>query len=632
MYMTFNVVLNKIHGLVENPVILPIPYGTKAPKLVGWEKLTFEQTQQMPYQRELIRAVGKGGNLGIRLGKHSGGLTTIDIDRDELVEPFLVLNPELRKTLRTRGGKGCQLWFYPTGDYPADDAYYSIKEAGGDKVGEFRVGGGDKGAQSVCYGWHPTANRFYEMEVEAKPIRFDFSKIVWPVTWILPWKIGGGGGGQTDKEKFEDWAHRHPNWILKGFDLVGLFKKLGRKVEKTEGENKWAVQCPWAKEHTMDSGELQTVIYQHPGQRPDFVCLHSHCKDDHKLLEVLEWAEEQRPGLVEKCNLPKAVLPPAVEYSGIITGIKLPPYVIVGLLHQMMKLMLTAPGKMRKSWLIMDLALQLALGGEWLGFDTCQSRVLILNMEMPQVFFEWRLQQIQKARKIDNGMMVKGALNALHMRGSYALDGSWEPLAKLAKDEGYQVIIIDPIYKTLGARDENSAKDIANLLRNVDVVAEASGAAIIEVHHNAKGDYTQKEVGDRASGSGVFFRDPDAFMTMGYANANKLYDEAKIEVRARMVPPIEPIGIRWNMPLWTRDDSVSLEEVVGKSFNKLGETKTQGEIMLDLLKDHPEGLTYTQWLNLVEIPKDSFNKALKRANVHDKIFELNEKYYVKGLM
>jgi len=59
------------------------------------------------------------GNIGVVQGEASGGIGSIDIDDDAGAEEFLKLNPDLRGTLRRRGMRGCNVWFYPEGEVPA---------------------------------------------------------------------------------------------------------------------------------------------------------------------------------------------------------------------------------------------------------------------------------------------------------------------------------------------------------------------------------------------------------------------------------------------------------------------------------------------------------------------------------
>ncbi|MEE1199029.1 MAG: hypothetical protein U0L09_00100, partial [Christensenellales bacterium] len=62
--------------------------------------------------------------------------------------------------------------------------------------------------------------------------------------------------------------------------------------------------------------------------------------------------------------------------------------------------------------------------------------------------------------------------------------------------------------------DENSADQMAQFCNQFDLVCTELGCAVIYCHHHSKGGQGQKRSMDRASGSGVFARDPDALIDM----------------------------------------------------------------------------------------------------------------------
>ena len=55
---------------------------------------------------------------------------------------------------------------------------------------------------------------------------------------------------------------------------------------------------------------------------------------------------------------------------------------------------------------------------------------------------------------------------------------------------------------------------MARFCNQFDRVATELGCAVIYCHHHSKGQQGQKKSMDRASGSGVFARDPDAMLDM----------------------------------------------------------------------------------------------------------------------
>ena len=173
--------LRNFYDLLGKVVLIPIPLGQKSPQLPGWQNLTFSATQATDYQVSLQDAIKAGGNLGILLGPASDGLVAIDIDSDQEVVAFLELNPPLAFTLRTHGARGCQFWLRltPGCQYPNTKAVYVLKDASNTKYGEWRCGGGNKGAQSIIWGRHPGGMR-YSVVVDKAPLVIDFALIRWP--------------------------------------------------------------------------------------------------------------------------------------------------------------------------------------------------------------------------------------------------------------------------------------------------------------------------------------------------------------------------------------------------------------------------------------------------------------------
>jgi hypothetical protein len=182
-------IVEELRCLLGNDVVLlPIPPGSKKPVLKGWQSTTLSQMQNPRYLAQL----NHDGNVGVLLGR---GLATIDLDRDEDVEPFLALNPRLSGTLRTRRVRGCNFWVRLNGNYPKS---CKLKTNAGKDFGEWRADGN----QTVIHGEAidkkkgekiPTA---YKIENRAQPIELAFDAIRWPEEVILPWKresLSGNG-------------------------------------------------------------------------------------------------------------------------------------------------------------------------------------------------------------------------------------------------------------------------------------------------------------------------------------------------------------------------------------------------------------------------------------------------------
>ena len=85
------------HTAVEHPWVTTNPdFYINIPEN-GWQKRTFEMTQGASYQRKLLAACKRGGNIGVLLGPASGNLCTIDIDSDDEVETVPGVEPQAGK-------------------------------------------------------------------------------------------------------------------------------------------------------------------------------------------------------------------------------------------------------------------------------------------------------------------------------------------------------------------------------------------------------------------------------------------------------------------------------------------------------------------------------------------------------
>lgn len=191
---------------------------------------------------------------------------------------------------------------------------------------------------------------------------------------------------------------------------------------------------------------------------------------------------------------------------------ELAPPLIENVLRQGHKMLLAGPSKAGKSFALIELAIAIAEGRQWLGWQCAKGKVLYVNLELDKASCLHRVKDVYTAMKIP-------PLNLQNLR-IWNLRGQTKPMDKLApsliwraKRENFLAVIIDPIYKVITG-DENSADQMAHFCNQFDKVCTALGCAVIYCHHHSKGSQGGKRSMDRASGSGVFARDPDALLDM----------------------------------------------------------------------------------------------------------------------
>lgn len=190
----------------------------------------------------------------------------------------------------------------------------------------------------------------------------------------------------------------------------------------------------------------------------------------------------------------------------------LSPCLIDGILRQGHKMLLAGPSKAGKSFALIELCIAIAEGREWLGFKCTQGKVMYINLELDRASCLHRFRDVYEA--LGWAPTHVSDIDMWHLRGrSVPLDVLAPKLIRRAKEGGYIAIVLDPIYKVITG-DENAADQMAKFCNQFDKIASELGCAVIYCHHHSKGQQGQKRSMDRASGSGVFARDPDALIDM----------------------------------------------------------------------------------------------------------------------
>lgn len=190
----------------------------------------------------------------------------------------------------------------------------------------------------------------------------------------------------------------------------------------------------------------------------------------------------------------------------------LAPPLIDGVLRQGHKMLIAGPSKAGKSYALIELCCAIAEGKKWLEWNCTQGRVMYVNLELDRASCLHRFKDVYTALGITPNNLSN--IDIWNLRGrSVPMDKLAPKLIRRASKKNYIAIIIDPIYKVITG-DENSADQMAHFCNQFDKVCTELGCAVIYCHHHSKGAQGGKRSMDRASGSGVFARDPDALIDL----------------------------------------------------------------------------------------------------------------------
>jgi RecA-family ATPase len=218
-----------------------------------------------------------------------------------------------------------------------------------------------------------------------------------------------------------------------------------------------------------------------------------------------------------------------------------PPQLIEGILFQGAKMIIAGPSKSRKTWNLTDLAIAVSLGAPWCGFPTKASTVLYVNLEIAKFSYRKRIRMICNGRGFEPASLSR--FHVWNRRGKEnEIVGLASQLRAMTARTGADLLIIDPIYKTYGDREENSNTEMAQVLNELEKLAQDTGAAVLIAAHFPKGNLSGRDAIDRVAGASVFGRDPDALLIM---TPHEQADAFTVTPVLRDLPSPDEFVIQW---------------------------------------------------------------------------------------
>jgi hypothetical protein len=302
-----------------------------------------------------------------------------------------------------------------------------------------------------------------------------------------------------------------------------------------------------------------------------------------------------------------------------------PKFVVADLLHRGMVMVLGGASKSGKTYLLLMLGLAVAAGINFLKWISYPGRVLFVNCEIPESFLKQRLKQLCKLLGIDEQCLRN--MDVLTLRGRLIdIEDLVITLAGRIKPGDYDLILIDPVYKLYGDRDENSASAIGNLCGLLGKLASQTKAAVAYAAHFSKGNQSTRASLDRISGSGVFARDADAILTLTEHQIKNCY---VVESTLRNCPPAAPFVIQWDFPAASVREDLSAGDLHQSSrFRKRPDT-VRPSISLDqfltlfpeLTSGAPEGGLFSA----LQLRDEYKKRGWSRTDADDRCQEALEK-------
>jgi len=191
--------------------------------------------------------------------------------------------------------------------------------------------------------------------------------------------------------------------------------------------------------------------------------------------------------------------------------------------------------KVGKSILVANLALALASGCSRAGFDVpAPRRVLICQFELPVSQFARRLAPMRHplGEAADGNFFIDTEAAGHLLSAPRGLD-HFLRVIRIAKAE---VVVLDPLYSTHD-QDENDTRAMAALCQTLLRLRDASGAALIVVHHVRK-SVGRHEIGSAFRGSSALHAVGDSYLLLVRPSPQAATIELRFQFRyAPACPP-----------------------------------------------------------------------------------------------
>lgn len=156
-------------------------------------------------------------------------------------------------------------------------------------------------------------------------------------------------------------------------------------------------------------------------------------------------------------------------------------YMIKGWLDRSCLSMLYGPSNAGKTFVALDIAMHIAAGKSWRGLRVNGGPVLYIAAEGGA-----GIRNRLAAIKHEHPEMASAPFTLCPMSLDLHAAGDALAVCEILPDETPALVVVDTLARSMGAGDENTAKDAAMFVRNCDLIREATGAHVMVIHHTGK--------------------------------------------------------------------------------------------------------------------------------------------------
>lgn len=146
-----------------------------------------------------------------------------------------------------------------------------------------------------------------------------------------------------------------------------------------------------------------------------------------------------------------------------------------------------------KSWILMDLALALSTGTQWMGKFACkESKVLYLDQERSKESTIERFNRLIAGRGISPEQLDKNLVIRPQSRTKIDLPQSYAAFDRLLEKVQPDIVLVDS-FKKFHSKNELSTQDMQVIFTRLDEIKDKYNCAVVFIHHETKSVYAKRQ-------------------------------------------------------------------------------------------------------------------------------------------
>lgn len=353
------------------------------------------------------------------------------------------------------------------------------------------------GQQFVACGTHPSGVRYEWLEGSARELPTEFPEIT-PDMFEALW---AELARQFAVEPLTSAKSSQPR-AQKLADAISYDDTAKRLIElnlvlSSERDGRMHIVCPFEAEHTGESSESSTSYF--PANTGGyalghFKCLHAHCEhrtdDDFRGAIGMpniydDFAALDSPGGVDEKHSKEARRFQPIGAFDFATGGQKTEWLVKGVLPKAELAMVYGPPASGKTFWVLDLVSHIVQGLPWNGRKVAQGGCLYIAAEGANGVRK-RLEAYQTYHGID----IAEAFSNLHFIADAPRLTEKQDRRDLAQAiktlPVMDLIVVDTLASVMPGADENSGKEMGEVLAYCKALHKHFGALVLLVHHSGK--------------------------------------------------------------------------------------------------------------------------------------------------